>query len=161
LRHHYHRFHQNRLFRLPTTPRVHVRVGEGPFPSECLDDIGKHLQTVSAQIAAPTLCAASLLNFGQVGREVGTTTGRGRRCGWLDLVVLKCVCSVDCALLPFHRQLQPSRHALCMYSTMINGYTRLNITKLDVLTGIPEIKVAVACASTSLTHFAQLLLRIK
>ncbi len=34
--------------------------------------------------------------------------------------------------------------ALCMYSTMINGYTRLNITKLDVLTGIPEIKVAVA-----------------
>jgi hypothetical protein len=35
-------------------------------------------------------------------------------------------------------------HPLRMYSTMINGYTRLNITKLDVLTGIPEIKVAVA-----------------
>jgi len=76
-----------------------TRVGEGPFPSECLDAVGKHLQNV--------------------GREVGTTTGRGRRCGWLDLVVLK-------------------------YSTMINGYTRINITKLDVLTGIPEIKVAVA-----------------
>ena len=37
-----------------------------------------------------------------------------------------------------------SSHTPCMYSTMINGYTRLNITKLDVLTGIPEIKVAVA-----------------
>ena len=51
-------------------------------------------------------------------------------------------------------------NALGMYSTMINGYTRINITKLDVLTGIPEIKVAVACASSSLTNFSQLFLRV-
>ena len=53
-----------------------------------------------------------------VGREWGVTTGRKRRCGWLDLVVLK-------------------------YSTWINGYTSLNITKLDVLDTFKEIKVAV------------------
>lgn len=54
-----------------------------------------------------------------MGHEYGTTTGRRRRCGWLDLVVLK-------------------------YSTLINGYTSLNITKLDVLSKIPIIKVATA-----------------
>lgn len=74
---------------------------------------------------------------------MGTTTGRGRRCGWLDLVVLKHVHRFV-SLSAFSAPSDP----FCMYSTMINGYTRLNITKLDVLTGIPEIKVAVACAST-------------
>lgn len=54
----------------------------------------------------------------EVGREYGTTTGRRRRCGWLDLVVLK-------------------------YSHMINGYDSFNLTKLDVLDKLPEIKVAV------------------
>jgi len=54
-----------------------------------------------------------------VGREVGVTTGRKRRCGWLDLVVLR-------------------------YTTMINGYTQLAITKLDILDQMPEIKIAVA-----------------
>ncbi len=54
-----------------------------------------------------------------VGQEVGTTTGRKRRCGWLDLVVLK-------------------------YSHMINGYTSLNLTKLDVLDQLEEIKIGVA-----------------
>lgn len=53
-----------------------------------------------------------------VGHEYGTTTGRKRRCGWLDLVVLK-------------------------YSHSINGYDLLNLTKLDVLDGMEEIKVAV------------------
>lgn len=76
-----------------------TRVGAGPFPTEQLNEIGEHLQTV--------------------GTEFGVTTGRKRRCGWLDLVVLK-------------------------YSTLINGYTSLNITKLDVLDKLPEIKVAVA-----------------
>ncbi|KAI9206665.1 putative ADE12-adenylosuccinate synthetase [Polychytrium aggregatum] len=76
-----------------------TRVGAGPFPTELLDDIGNHLQSV--------------------GVEYGVTTGRRRRCGWLDLVVMK-------------------------YSCMINGYTTLNITKLDVLDQLPEIKVAVA-----------------
>ncbi|KAM9917016.1 hypothetical protein OXX80_013399, partial [Metschnikowia pulcherrima] len=54
-----------------------------------------------------------------VGAEYGVTTGRKRRCGWLDLVVLK-------------------------YSNAINGYTHLNITKLDVLDSFKEIQVAVA-----------------
>lgn len=55
----------------------------------------------------------------EVGAEYGTTTGRRRRCGWLDLVVLK-------------------------YSHSINGYDTLNLTKLDVLDGLKEIEVAVA-----------------
>ncbi|KAF7721973.1 phosphoribosylaminoimidazole carboxylase ade2 [Apophysomyces ossiformis] len=75
-----------------------TRVGGGPFPTEQLNEIGEHLQTV--------------------GFEFGVTTGRKRRCGWLDLVVLK-------------------------YSTMVNGYTSLNITKLDILDQLPVIKVAV------------------
>jgi adenylosuccinate synthase len=55
----------------------------------------------------------------EVGKEYGTTTGRRRRCGWLDLVVLK-------------------------HSCLINGYDAINITKLDVLDSLEEIKVAVA-----------------
>ncbi|SGZ53388.1 CIC11C00000003310 [Sungouiella intermedia] len=76
-----------------------TRVGEGPFPTEQLNADGETLQTI--------------------GAEYGVTTGRKRRCGWLDLVVLK-------------------------YSNAINGYTHLNITKLDVLDSFKEIKVAVA-----------------
>lgn len=76
-----------------------TRVGAGPFPTEQLNDIGEHLQNV--------------------GHEWGVTTGRKRRCGWLDLVVVK-------------------------YSALINGYTALNITKLDILDKLPEIKVGVA-----------------
>ncbi|KZO99424.1 AMPSase 1 [Calocera viscosa TUFC12733] len=76
-----------------------TRVGGGPFPTELLDDIGSHLQ--------------------EVGAEWGVTTGRRRRCGWLDLVVLK-------------------------YSNAINGYDLLNLTKLDVLDDLAEIKVGVA-----------------
>lgn len=76
-----------------------TRVGAGPFPSEQLNEIGETLQ--------------------EVGAEFGVTTGRKRRCGWLDLVVVK-------------------------YSTLINGYTALNLTKLDVLDKFPEIQVAVA-----------------
>ena len=54
----------------------------------------------------------------EVGREFGTTTGRRRRCGWLDLVVLR-------------------------HSCLINGYDALNLTKLDILSSLAEIKVAV------------------
>lgn len=53
-----------------------------------------------------------------VGAEYGTTTGRKRRCGWLDVVVLK-------------------------YSHMLNDYTSLNLTKLDVLDTLDEIKIGV------------------
>jgi adenylosuccinate synthase len=76
-----------------------TRVGEGYFPTYLDDDDGKHLQSV--------------------GNEFGTTTGRPRRCGWLDLNIIQ-------------------------YSTMINGCTSINLTKLDVLTGLKEIKVCVA-----------------
>ena len=76
-----------------------TRVGEGPFPTEQLNKLGETLQ--------------------DVGAEYGVTTGRKRRCGWLDLVVLK-------------------------YSNLINGYTSLNITKLDVLDKFKEIEVGVA-----------------
>ncbi len=76
-----------------------TRVGAGPFPTELTDDIGVHLQ--------------------EVGAEYGVTTGRRRRCGWLDLVVMR-------------------------YSCLINGYTSLNLTKLDILDNLKELKVAVA-----------------
>jgi adenylosuccinate synthase len=74
-----------------------TRVGGGPFPTELLDETGAKLQ--------------------KVGHEFGATTGRPRRCGWLDLNVVK-------------------------FSHKINGFTSLNMTKLDVLTGIKKIKVA-------------------
>ncbi|KAJ2893418.1 putative Adenylosuccinate synthetase [Zalerion maritima] len=76
-----------------------TRVGGGPFPTEDVNDIGNKLQ--------------------EIGREWGVSTGRRRRCGWLDLVVVK-------------------------YSTSINHYTALNLTKLDILDTFPEIKIATA-----------------
>ena len=74
-----------------------TRVGAGPFPTELNDEVGNHL-----------------LN---VGHEFGTTTGRARRCGWLDAVIL--------------------RHAV-----RINGLTALAINKLDTLTGLKKLKIA-------------------
>mmetsp|Transcript_8876 Transcript_8876/g.20538 ORF Transcript_8876/g.20538 Transcript_8876/m.20538 type:complete len:525 (+) Transcript_8876:99-1673(+) len=76
-----------------------TRVGEGPFPTELeISDgsVGMHLS--------------------QVGAEYGTTTGRPRRCGWIDIPQMQ-------------------------YSALINGFTSLNLTKLDVLTGLPEVKI--------------------
>lgn len=76
-----------------------TRVGNGPFPTELLDETGEFLQ--------------------QKGHEFGTTTGRKRRCGWLDLVMAN-------------------------YARRINGIDRWSITKLDVLSGLEEIKVCTA-----------------
>jgi adenylosuccinate synthase len=76
-----------------------TRVGNGAMPTELEDDVGHHL--------------------GTVGHEFGTTTGRKRRCGWFDAVVM--------------------RHA-----HRINGFTSLALTKLDVLGGLDEIKICVA-----------------
>ena len=76
-----------------------TRVGNGGMPTELDDEIGHHL--------------------GTVGHEFGTTTGRKRRCGWFDAVVM--------------------RHA-----QRINGFTGLALTKLDVLGGLEEIKICVA-----------------
>ena len=75
-----------------------TRVGAGPFPTELDDAIGERLR--------------------EVGGEFGVTTGRARRCGWLDLVALR-------------------------YAARLNGMSGLVITKLDVLTGLDPIQVAV------------------
>ena len=75
-----------------------TRVGEGPFVSELLNDMGEHIR--------------------KVGAEYGATTGRPRRCGWLDLCVVK-------------------------QAAIINGLTDLVITKIDVLSDIEKIKVLV------------------
>lgn len=76
-----------------------TRVGDGPFPTELHDDIGSAIQ--------------------KSGQEVGVTTKRKRRCGWLDLVLLN-------------------------YTNMLNDYTALALTKLDVLSDLEDIKVATA-----------------
>ncbi|MFO1532200.1 MAG: adenylosuccinate synthase [Thermoplasmatota archaeon] len=75
-----------------------TRVGAGPFPTELPLDkgVGKHLS--------------------EVGREVGTTTGRKRRCGWLDLVVVN-------------------------HAVRLCGVTHLAVTKLDVLSGVGDVQV--------------------
>jgi adenylosuccinate synthase len=75
-----------------------TRVGAGPFPTELEDETGARMR--------------------DVGREFGTTTGRERRTGWLDLVALR-------------------------YAVRVNGLTGVAITKLDVLTGIDPLNVAV------------------
>ena len=76
-----------------------TRVGGGPFPTELLGEDGEKLR--------------------EIGKEYGATTGRPRRCGWLDLVALK-------------------------YSLMLNGVTQLIMTKTDVLDNFDVIKVATA-----------------
>ncbi|GIW48584.1 MAG: adenylosuccinate synthetase [Caloramator sp.] len=75
-----------------------TRVGKGPFPTELFDEMGDYIR--------------------EKGFEYGTTTGRARRCGWLDLVILK-------------------------YAVRISGLTSLAITKLDTLANIDKIKVCV------------------
>jgi adenylosuccinate synthase len=73
-----------------------TRVGSGPFPTEIKGPLGEHLQ--------------------EKGGEFGATTGRPRRCGWLDLVALR-------------------------HSARVNGFTGIAITKLDILDGLEEIKI--------------------
>lgn len=76
-----------------------TRVGSGPFPTELFDSVGE--------------------TMGKVGNEFGATTGRPRRCGWLDLVALK-------------------------YAVQINGITQLIMMKGDVLSGFKTLKVCTA-----------------
>jgi adenylosuccinate synthase len=76
-----------------------TRVGSGPFPTELNDPTGEELR--------------------KVGSEFGATTGRPRRCGWIDGVALKFAC-------------------------MINGVTRIVMTKADVLDSFPELKICTA-----------------
>ncbi|MDI9864911.1 adenylosuccinate synthase [Flectobacillus sp. DC10W] len=76
-----------------------TRVGSGPFPTELLDEVGERMR--------------------QEGREFGSTTGRPRRCGWIDLPALK-------------------------YAMMINGVTQLVMMKVDVLNIFEEINICTA-----------------
>ncbi len=73
-----------------------TRVGEGPLPTELTGELGERLQ--------------------KAGGEFGTTTGRGRRCGWFDLPLLK-------------------------KAIALNGYTEISLTKLDVLSGLNPIRI--------------------
>jgi len=75
-----------------------TRVGNGPFPTELMNDIGDKLR--------------------EVGQEYGATTGRPRRCGWFDAFSVR-------------------------YSAMVNGITKIAITKLDVLDSFDEIKICI------------------
>ncbi|MBA2558012.1 MAG: adenylosuccinate synthase [Chloroflexi bacterium] len=76
-----------------------TRVGAGPFPTELDDEVGRHLATK--------------------GREVGTTTGRARRCGWFDAVPLR-------------------------YAVAVNSASSIMLNKLDILSGLPELRICVA-----------------
>jgi adenylosuccinate synthase len=73
-----------------------TRVGEGPFPTELNDDVGRKL--------------------GEIGKEVGVNTGRARRCGWFDAVLVR-------------------------QSVALSGIDGVALTKLDVLDGFPEIRI--------------------
>ncbi len=81
---------------LGVTKAYTTRVGEGPFPTEDGGEMGERMR--------------------RAGHEFGSTTGRPRRCGWLDIAALR-------------------------YAVRLNGVSYLGITKLDVLTGIPELRV--------------------
>jgi adenylosuccinate synthase len=83
---------------LGITKAYTTRVGEGPFPCELDDEIGRHLSTV--------------------GREVGVNTGRPRRCGWFDSVLVR-------------------------QTVRTSGINGIALTKLDVLDGLKELKVCV------------------
>lgn len=75
-----------------------TRVGAGPFPTELDDQMGQHLR--------------------DTGQEYGSTTGRPRRCGWIDAAALR-------------------------YAVRVNGFTGLAVTKLDVLSGLEKVKIGV------------------
>lgn len=87
-----------------------TRVGKGPFPTELFDETGDYIR--------------------EAGFEYGTTTGRPRRCGWLDLVILR-------------------------YAVRVNGLTGIAINKLDTLTGLKELKVCTGyeCDGEVITDF--------
>jgi adenylosuccinate synthase len=87
-----------------------TRVGSGPFPTELFDEIGAKIS--------------------EIGNEVGATTGRPRRCGWLDLVSLK-------------------------YAVQLNGVTQLLMMKADVLSGFETLKVCTSYLykGEEITHF--------
>jgi adenylosuccinate synthase len=98
----------NRIDRVVAVLKAYTtRVGEGPFPTELTDDQGEHLR--------------------KTGGEYGTTTGRPRRCGWLDVVIGR-------------------------YARRVNGVTDFVITKLDTLSGLETVPVCVAYDVDGVRH---------
>ena len=85
------------------TKSFQTRVGEGPFPTELSGEASQRLRGTGSQ----------------PWDEFGTTTGRPRRCGWLDTVLLR-------------------------YASRINGLTEIALTKLDILSGIPKLSIGTA-----------------
>jgi adenylosuccinate synthase len=85
------------------TKAFQTRVGSGPFPTEVFDQTAEHLRGSGAN----------------PWDEFGTTTGRPRRVGWLDLVLLR-------------------------YAIRVNGVSELAVTKLDILSGLDELKLCIA-----------------
>jgi adenylosuccinate synthase len=93
------------------TKAFQTRVGQGPFPTEAFGEEAERLRGTGEN----------------PWDEFGTTTGRPRRCGWLDLVLLR-------------------------YAIRVNGLTELALTKLDVLSGLSTIKLCTAYTSEGKTH---------
>jgi len=120
-----------------------TRVGSGPFPTELqnemqtLEDfVGDYVgpevtMERKGHTSGPYVLKQGKVKIGEmlqeVGHEYGTTTGRRRRCGWLDIALVK-------------------------YSALINGFDSLNITKLDVLTGLKQIRVAISYRNKQMTE---------
>jgi adenylosuccinate synthase len=132
-----------------------TRVGEGPFPTELplsieeervimeaaaiaqSKEVASGMKMTSSSTSSsssssspssstsPTTTTTTFngtnpgVHLSQVGAEYGTTTGRARRCGWIDIPQMQ-------------------------YSALINGFTSLNLTKVDVLTGLPQVKIGKA-----------------
>merc|ERR1719230_1782645 len=121
-----------------------TRVGHGPFPCELQNEkqdlpdyVEEYIGPVveierkghpSGPYKVETGCKVKVGEMLQeIGHEYGTTTGRRRRCGWLDIPLLK-------------------------YSVLVNGFDSLNITKLDVLTGLKTIRIAISYRNKKMTE---------
>lgn len=121
-----------------------TRVGHGPFPTELqneaqtLEDFLETYIGPEAKIernghkngpfevkTGQSVKVGEMLQ--EIGREYGTTTGRRRRCGWLDIALVK-------------------------YSALVNGFDSINITKLDVLTGLKQIRIAISYRNSRMTE---------
>lgn len=121
-----------------------TRVGHGPFPTELQNEM-QTMEDYVEEYLGPEATAKRtghaagdyVLKKGdrvkvgemlqEIGHEYGTTTGRRRRCGWLDIALVK-------------------------YSALVNGFDSINITKLDVLTGLKTIRIAIAYRNKKMTE---------
>lgn len=98
-----------------------TRVGDGPFPTEQENVTSITIHSFQLSLFLSRCCFFKEIGdyLQTTGHEFGVTTGRKRRCGWLDIPLLK-------------------------YTTMVNGYSALALTKIDILDDLDEIKIGVA-----------------